>query len=111
MAIVDVGLAAFAGETGRAGAPKAVSQVGTGGAVRARIRRALVELGFAVVPRVTGRTTAHVAVKGVVLAAGSVMAGRISTGSRADLAVSTSPTRWTGAAIMLPGGRRRRRRR
>ena len=111
LAVVDVRLASFAGETGRARAPEAVAEVRTGAAVRAWIRGTLVELGFAVVARVTGQTPAHVAMKRVVLAAGSVMAGRISTGSRADLAVSAAPTGWTGATIMLPGGRRRRRRR
>lgn len=111
MAVVDVGFAAFAGETGRTRAPEAVTQVCTGATVRTWIRGTLVELGFAVVASVTGRTAAHVSVKRIVLAGGSVMAGRISTGSRADLAVSAAPTGWTGATIMLPGGRGRRRRR
>lgn len=109
LTVIHVDLAALASEASEARASITVDLVRAGAVVRAGIRRALVDLRFAVGASVAGWAMAHVAAQRVVLAGGTVSAGRIPTGSRRDLAMSATPTGWTGAAIataMLSRGRR-----
>lgn len=109
LTVIHVDLATLAGEAGEARASVTVDMVRAGAVVRAGIRRALVDLRFAIGAGIAGRATAHVAAQRVVLAGGTVPAGRVAAGSRCDLAVSAAPTGWTGAAVattMLSRGRR-----
>lgn len=99
LTVIHVDLAALAGEAGEARASVTVDMIRAGAVVRAGIRRALVDLRFAVGAGIAGRTTAQVTAQRVVLAGGTVSAGRVPTGSRCHLAVSTAPTGWTGTAV------------